>query len=544
MKRFSIFINVILTTICILCTGCSTTTLTGGTSTSENGRVTGRIVNPKGDPASMVRVQLCTAEWNPEKQKVAVSFAITDKNGTYTFDSVALGIYNIQSIDNDKSSGTLHFGISSAHDTVIVTPDTLAIFGSLECTFPGLSPDSNTYAYIPGTSLFAFVQNGHALIDSIPAGLIHSVQLANKVDSSKDHLIETNIKIIPGNTANIHDLAFYKYTKKLILNTTSSGADIAGTVTSFPVLVRLSSVNFNFNQAKKDGSDVLFAKPNGAPLPSEIERWDVTAQKAEVWVKVDTIYGNDSTHFISMCWGNPDAEVVSNSAAVFDTANKFISVWHMSDEPSSGYASVKDQTINAHDATPFGSMSAANSIDGAIGKAISFNGIDDYLNAGNISIQANYSIGLWVLLDTIGDYQRFIFKDSSYTLWYDKDSVSVRMEHMGTTTLWRGLLQNGGTRVPMTTGSWQYLTGTYDGNTIRLYKNGSEVSRSNVITEPPKANPNPLFIGRSTNFGPEKTSFVNGVMDEIRIEGTARSADWIRLCYMNQRSDDKLVQFK
>jgi hypothetical protein len=542
MNRFSIFIYFVLITVCTLCITCTTTSLTGGTSTSENGRIMGRIVNQKGDPASKVRVQLYTSECNPTRHKTAISIDITDENGTYTFDSVPPGIHNIQSIDNLKGSGTLRFGISSAHDTIIVTPDTLTIFGSLECTFPGSSSDSNAYAYIPGTSLFAFVQNGRALIESIPSGSIPSVRFANNADSSKDHVIETNIAIISGNTARIHDLMSWKYTKKLYLNTTSSGADIAATVTAFPVLVRLSSGNFAFNQAKTDGSDVLFTKPDGTPLPSEIERWDAAAQKAEVWVNVDTIYGNDSTHFITMCWGNPDAAIVSNSAAVFDTSNNFISVWHMNEGPSAGVASVKDRTFGAHDATPFGSMSAENSIGGVIGKALSFDGADDYLNAGNISIPANYSIGLWVFMDTTGDYQRFIYKDSSYTLWYDKDSVSVRMEHMN--TRWYGIPQDSGAHVPMTTGSWQYLTGTYDGNTIRLYKNGYEVSRSNVITEPPKSNSNPLFIGRSTNLGPEMASFVNGILDEIRIEGTARPADWIKLCYMNQRFDDKLLQFK
>lgn len=542
MKYFSAFMVTAIIIGCILCTTCNVTSLAGGTSTSENGRVTGKIVNRSGKPVPMVRVKLFTTDNNPVRGDTAISADVTDENGVYIFDSVKPGSYNIQSIDNYKSSGTLHFGISSAHDTVIIASDTLAVFGSLEYIFPGLSPDSNTYAYIPGTTLFSFVQNGHTLIDSIPAGLIHSVQFANNVDSSKDHLIETTIKIIPGTTASIQDLAFYKYTKKLFLNTTSSGADIAAPVTSFPVLVRLSSGNFNFNQTKKDGSDVLFTKPNGTPLPSEIEQWDVTAQKAEVWVNVDTIYGNDSTHFISMFWGNPDAAVVSNSAAVFDTANKFISVWHMSDKPSPGYAFVKDRTINAHDATSFGSMSAANSIDGVIGKALNFNGIDDYLNAGNVSVPVNYSIGLWVHPETSEDYQRFIFKDSSYTLWYDKDSVSIRVEHMN--TRWHGLPQDSGTHVPITTGSWQYLTGTYDGTTIRLYKNGSEISRSKVVTEPPNANSHPLLIGRSNFSGPEATSFVKGILDEIRIEGTARSADWIRLCYMNQRSDDKLVHFK
>jgi hypothetical protein len=36
----------------------------------------------------------------------------------------------------------------------------------------------------------------------------------------------------------------------------------------------------------------------------------------------------------------------------------------------------------------------------------------------------------------------------------------------------------------------------------------------------------------------------DGALDEVRIEKNARPKEWIRLCYMNQRPDDKLVVFK
>ena len=38
--------------------------------------------------------------------------------------------------------------------------------------------------------------------------------------------------------------------------------------------------------------------------------------------------------------------------------------------------------------------------------------------------------------------------------------------------------------------------------------------------------------------------FFKGMVDEVRISNIALSADWIKLCYMNQRIDDKLVIFK
>jgi hypothetical protein len=38
--------------------------------------------------------------------------------------------------------------------------------------------------------------------------------------------------------------------------------------------------------------------------------------------------------------------------------------------------------------------------------------------------------------------------------------------------------------------------------------------------------------------------YFKGMLDEVRISSGACSADWIRLCYMNQKSDDALVVFK
>ena len=88
----------------------------------------------------------------------------------------------------------------------------------------------------------------------------------------------------------------------------------------------------------------------------------------------------------------------------------------------------------------------------------------------------------------------------------------------------------------METETWYFFFATFDGSVIRLYENGSEVSVSDPIPFEPVANAQPLLFGMS-----RMDSFVNGIMDEIRIEGTARSPDWVRLSYMNQRVDDRLV---
>jgi hypothetical protein len=38
--------------------------------------------------------------------------------------------------------------------------------------------------------------------------------------------------------------------------------------------------------------------------------------------------------------------------------------------------------------------------------------------------------------------------------------------------------------------------------------------------------------------------YFDGKVDEVRVSSVVPSADWIKLCYMNQRADDKLVVFK
>ncbi len=532
------FLSVLMTgSIC----RCTTGEITGGGTEDVNTRVVaGTVMNPDGTPAPQAQVLVLSAGHDPVRDSgEGLSIDTTDDNGAYLVSVPATGVYSAQIVALAARTRAAISREAVTDDTTFFPSAVLSQPGAVKVQLPADIDTATGYLYIPGTTVFAYANSssGFITLDSVPAGSAAEI-VFSETEMADATVLRYDVPVRPDETTTVWNPA-WNYSCDFILNTSQTGAGITGTVSGFPVLVRLTTGNFNFDQAETDGSDIRFTKPDNTILPYEIERWDTVAGLAEVWVKLDTVYGNDSTQSITMFWGNPDAAIAASSETVFDTANKFISVWHMNEDPSAGIASIKDRTVNAHNATPYGTMSATNSIGGAIGKAINFDGIDDYINAGNVQVPANYSIGLWVLLDTIGNYQRFILKDSCYTLWYDKDSVSVRMEHMGTTTPWRGLLQDGGTRVPMTTGIWYYLTGTFDGNAIRLYENGTEVAMSNLITVIPGTNSKPLTIGQSFNH-----SFVNGIMDEIRIEGTARSADWIRLCYMNQRIDDKLVRYK
>ncbi|MBD3393012.1 MAG: DUF2341 domain-containing protein, partial [Chitinivibrionales bacterium] len=147
-----------------------------------------------------------------------------------------------------------------------------------------------------------------------------------------------------GNTDTVTVVALYRG-HKVIMNTSPGGADVGTAVYDFPVVVRLTSATFDFTQAEADGSDLRFATSGGTSLPFEIERFDASAQEAEIWVKVDTVLGNNATQYIEMTWGDTDAPGGSDGGAVFDTSNGFVGVWHLSE------GSFADATANGNDGT-------------------------------------------------------------------------------------------------------------------------------------------------------------------------------------------------
>lgn len=61
---------------------------------------------------------------------------------------------------------------------------------------------------------------------------------------------------------------------------------------------RLNQSNFNFSEALGSGENIRFSKADGTHLYYQIERWDSLSGEAQVWVRVDTVYGNNSTQYI------------------------------------------------------------------------------------------------------------------------------------------------------------------------------------------------------------------------------------------------------
>lgn len=283
----------------------------GGATTETTNGVMAAIYKSDGSPAMGATVRLRRSDYVTQppmflaKSAIYGADALTDAQGHFEIMGIAPGSYSIEISDSSagaKQSGAVLLACSLAvHGTINLGADTLrayaAVRGSIDTA--GTSGKILFVQMLGLERLVAIGPAGEFMVNDLPAG-IFSLQIIAVHGAQASVAGTDRVLAISGDT--VQTLPGWSFAKKLFLNTTASGANVGGNVVNFPVLVRLTSGNFSFSQAKSGGEDLRFTKADGTPLPYEIERWDATNSAAEIWVNVDTVYGNDSTHFITMYW--------------------------------------------------------------------------------------------------------------------------------------------------------------------------------------------------------------------------------------------------
>ena len=314
----------------------------------------------------------------------------------------------------------------------------------------------------------------------------------------------------------------WKHAGSIWLLTTPEGADLPATalVEGFPLLVRLHADFFDFHQAKANGEDLRFSSNTGEPLAFEIEQWDAANGVASVWVRVPSIKGN-ARQELTLHWGNADAMSESNGQAVFNESNGYVSVWHMS-HPVRDDIGTLPSTDTGTTATT-GMIGEARHLPG--GKGV-FCGdkIPNYPSGAN-----SHSTEAWFRIEqpnaTIigwgnegggrGSKVRMQFRSPPH-IRIDSDFSDVKSEER------------------LSLGKWIHVIHTYDREDGRIYING----RLDVAAKPLLniKSPARLWLGGWYH----NYDFV-GDLDEVRISKVARSADWIKLQFENQKPHQTVV---
>ena len=229
------------------------------------------------------------------------------------------------------------------------------------------------------------------------------------------------------------DLASYRHSKTVTIDTTATGAGVSVDVAAYPVAVLLSAENFDFSQAKRWGQDVRAATADGKLLPYAIERWDADAKEAVLWVRID-IKGNDKTQSFNLHWGNPGAASAANSKAVFSKEAGFLGVYHLHQDGNTAEGGYKDASWNEVHGTGVklapGSAVAArvglgtrldNPKGGALGQIQWVEVAGDKVTKDFGSEEHPISVSAWAYANTWDGYYQTIFSkgDGSYSLQKD-----------------------------------------------------------------------------------------------------------------------------
>ena len=309
--------------------------------------------------------------------------------------------------------------------------------------------------------------------------------------------------------------ADWKQRVKIGLNTTAEGLPIAAGVDSAPVLVRLHTGNFQFVEAKPDGSDLRFvAGDDKTPLKFHIEKFDGLNELALVWVQVPKLLPGSKTDGIWLYYGNPNAPAAGDAKGTYDATQAL--VYHFSERE----ASPQDSTANANHAAR--SSARVNNV-GLIGAGLTFDATSELALPASPSLKSSttgMTLSMWIKpLDTADA--------PVYT--QTEGAGPLRLSIRGGTLLAQSGALVATTTAPVTAGVWQHVAVVAKDGLV-IYVNGQEAAR--VAGSVPDLG-GAAIVGKG----------FKGDIDELQVSTVARSADWIKTAAQSQGADQKLVTY-
>jgi len=183
-----------------------------------------------------------------------------------------------------------------------------------------------------------------------------------------------------------------------------------------------------------------------------------------------------------------------------------------------------------------GTIYGATWTQGKVGGALSFDGVDDYVDCGNSDNLrmggSDFTVSLWFKLASIDLSQSLITKGRAFeSPPYDNKGWAISFyngnKHIYFDTYKAGLRQALiSNKVFSLDGQWYYLTIVKSGTSAQLYLNG-QLDKTGSAVDVVEDSVYNVFIGRNGIAN----DFINGLIDEVRIYNRALSDAEIKALY-------------
>ena len=170
-------------------------------------------------------------------------------------------------------------------------------------------------------------------------------------------------------------------------------------------------------------------------------------------------------------------------------------------------------------------------VSGRAGPALNFDGVNDYVDAGAAAnfTSEGFTLALWINFDTLDgtgeDGNPVLFNKGQFEVdgYYLQSQDAVNRNLVLVTNQSAANQQTKSSNNTLSLGDWQHLVATRSGATVKLYRNGVEVSYASTGTHiDPASTTSNSVIGR---YLPSAANFhVNGLIDDVRVYNRALSA--------------------
>jgi hypothetical protein len=196
---------------------------------------------------------------------------------------------------------------------------------------------------------------------------------------------------------------------------------------------------------------------------------------------------------------------------------------------------MKDSTSNANNGSSNGSMTSGDQVAAKIGGGLDLEGADDYISAANngstLNVGQAFTLEAWIKRDATGSrtvMTKAYVSGYSFKLSFTSSDV-LRLDVQDSTGSWHNVQ---GSTINDT--NWHHVGAYSNGTSLKLFTDGVVHSNSNSTPAGIPYDSNNLWIGVGKWSGP--VDYFDGIIDEVRISNTARSACWIGTEYRNQNS--------
>jgi hypothetical protein len=501
------------------------------------------------------QVSVNGTDWVSATSGVTTYSDITGFNGVVI--PFTLYIRGTTAIDNCNHAEVNN--VTKAIPTVSITSPAPGanLFGDETISFTDPGPATSHQASIDQISWSGNLTSGSSVVDDIPgfdgvtAGANFTIYLRGN-DNTTCNL--ASVSVVKAGAGAFAD------SRTIVLNTLAGGANVSGNVSNFPVLIRMTDAAI-IGAVRTGAPDVRFYYSAGSKwLDYQIERWDQAGNKAEVWVLFPLVHGSSNTDQFTMYFGNATIADGQDPDSVFSTTNGFVGVWHMSEDPSSG--TIYDSTGNHLNGTTHGMVAGDRVLLGQVGYGLNFYETptpNNWISLGTSTLlqPSNITVSCWMQAPISWDagiswVPLFAKAGEWYTNGWEMDinfnsdgtyATSFVVDGSNPTGYFFAYDQDPDLFYPV--GTWVYTAITFrtdpgSGNvdTGGIYRNGTNLTPA--ISYHPEAN---RITATTTEkkIGEAYGAFWPGRMDELRISNVVRSADWIKLCYENQKTSQSLV---